>query len=220
MTKNYLFKIILLFVVLSGVFTRASAQYAIGGTADSLAKAVYWLTWDPAKMLSAPAGADATHIINGTYVWQFSPTVRITAIISNETLSGPNPAMIAYTPGLYARDGLNIMYSSNNLPEFGGSLGVPNCGMATTNGGTVTFDIDVKVAININGVYTDVVYPGMVIADAESIDSGPTSGAGPSEYISGTAPNAIKWQLLNKRRAGNAGDDHYKNGYIKFGNCI
>lgn len=206
MTKKYLFKIILLCVLLSQVFTRAQAQYAIGGTAGTtLVNSVYWLTWDKtasnSTLISQPATADAFHIVNGTYVWQFSPTVRITAVISNQQFVGGN-SMQAYTSGSYSGDGLNLIYSGNNLP-LPDSRGVANSGLATTNGETVTFDIDVKVAILINNVYTDVVYPGMVVADAESIDAG-------GEFISGDTPNAIAWQLLNKRTQNNSADSHYK----------
>jgi len=150
-------------------------------------------------MISSPAGYNAFNIINGTYVWQFSPTVRITAIISNEVLTTANTMQI-YTSGAYSGDGLNYLYSGNNLAAPN-SRGVPNSGLAVTQG-AVTFDCDIKVAILINGVYTNVTYPGMVIGDAESISS-------VNEYISGNTPNPIAWQLLNKRSSGTAGDDHY-----------
>ncbi|WP_158534921.1 CshA/CshB family fibrillar adhesin-related protein [Mucilaginibacter hurinus] len=188
------------------VFTKASAQYAVGGSAGTnLVNSVYWLTWDQnatgSTLISQPAGANAGNLINGTYVWQFSPTVRITAIISNlQTVGGT--AMLAYTPGSFSGDGLDLIYSGNNLPKPD-SRGVPASGISAPYGGTATFDIDVKVAILINGVYTDVVYPGMIIADAESIDAG-------GEYISGTTPNSIAWQLLNKRTQGNDADERYK----------
>ncbi|RYD94694.1 MAG: hypothetical protein EOP54_17075, partial [Sphingobacteriales bacterium] len=188
------------------IFTNASAQYAIGGTAgENLVNSVYWLTWDQtatgSTLISQPAGASGSNLINGTYVWQFSPTVRITAIISNlQTTLGTS--MLVYTPGSYFGDGLDLIYSGNNLPKPD-SRGVPASGISAPYGGTATFDIDVKVTILINNVYTDVVYPGMIIADAESIDAG-------GEYISGTTPNSIAWQLLNKRSQGNAADDHYK----------
>jgi gliding motility-associated-like protein len=206
MIKSYLFKIALLCVLLCQVFTKASAQYAIGGSAGTnLVNSVYWLTWDKnasgATLITQPAGADAQHIINGTYVWQFSPTVRITAIISNEVAVNGD-AMQAYTPGDYQGDGLDLIFSGNNLPKPG-SRGVNASGLVTPYGGSVTFDIDIKVSILVNGIYTDVVYPGMIIADAESIDAG-------GEFITGHTPNAIKWQLLNKRTQGNAADDHYK----------
>ncbi|UEG55055.1 CshA/CshB family fibrillar adhesin-related protein [Mucilaginibacter daejeonensis] len=185
---------------------RSSAQYAIGGSAGTnLVNSVYWLTWDRnasnSTLESAPAGYTPSNIVNGTYVWRFSPTVRITGVITNQVLSA-GASMTTYTPGSYYGDGLDLIYSGNNLPKPD-SRGVQNSAIATTNGGTVTFDIDIKVAILINGVWTDVNYPGMIIADAESIDVG-------GEYISGNTPNAIAWQLLNKRTQGNAADDHYK----------
>ena len=149
-------------------------------------------------MISSPAGYNAFNIINGTYVWQFSPTVRITAVLSNEVTNANN--MQAYTPGGYSGDGLNFMYSGNNLPAPN-SKGVANSGLMIVQG-QVTFNMDISVSILINGVYTPVNYPGMVIGDAESISS-------TNEYISGTTPSPIAWQLLNKRSSGTAGDDHY-----------
>jgi gliding motility-associated-like protein len=206
MIKKYLLKVLLLCFMLFPGFNKALAQYAIGGSAGtSLTNSVYWLTWDKdangSTLIQAPAASNAFNLVNGTYVWQFSPTVRITAVISNQVLStGSN--MIAYTPGTYFGDGLDLIYSGNNLPKPE-SRGVPFSGVSTTNGGTATFDIDIKVAILINGVYTNITYPGMIIADAESIDVG-------GEYISGNTPNAIAWQLLNKRTQGNIADIHYK----------
>ncbi len=206
MIKKYLLKLVVLSVMLSGVFTKTSAQYAIGGTAGTtLANSVYWLTWDNgvigSTLITTPVGYDAYHIVNGTYVWQFSPTVQITAIISNEVVTGG--AMQAYTPGSYSTDGLDLIYSGNNAPKPG-SQGVLNSALSTAagGGGTATFDIDIKVAILINGVYTDVVYPGMVIGDAESIAT--------PEYIKADSPNPIGWQLLNKRTNGAANDNLYK----------
>ncbi|MEO6522790.1 MAG: CshA/CshB family fibrillar adhesin-related protein [Mucilaginibacter sp.] len=216
MTKTYLSKIILILTILCQFCTKAKAQYAIGGSAGvNLYNSVYWLTWGDigtpgSTMISAPSGANAGSIINGTYIWQFSPTVRITAIVSNETfVGGVLPNMTAYTPGNYIGDGLDLIYSGNGQSKpF--SRGVENSGLAAPYGGQVTFNIDVKVSILINGVYTDVVYPGMVIADAESIDSG-------GEFISGDTPNPVAWQLINKRTEGNAADDHYKMDLLNGG---
>ena len=206
MIKKYLPKVLLLCFLFCLCLNKAWAQYAVGGSAGTtLTNSVYWLTWDKAasgsKLLSSPAGSSGSNIINGTYVWQFSPTVRITGVISNEVLS-PGAGMVSYTPGSYFGDGLDLLYSGNNLPKPD-SRGVPNSALATTNGGTVTFDIDIKVSILINNVWTDVNYPGMVVADAESIDVG-------GEYISGNTPNTVAWQLLNKRTQGNVADIHYK----------
>jgi len=206
MIKQYLLKVTLLCLLLSCAFNQARAQYAIGGSAGTnLANAVYWLTWDKnapgTTLISAPAASNASNIIAGTYIWQFSPTVRITAVVSNLVFSAGS-GMTSYTPGSYFSDGLDLIYSGNNLPKPD-SRGVPNSGLATTNGGTSTFDIDIKVSILINNVWTNVAYPGMVVADAESIDVG-------GEFISGSTPNAIAWQLLNKRTQGNVADIHYK----------
>ncbi|TFB32974.1 hypothetical protein E3V97_02740, partial [Pedobacter alluvionis] len=190
-----------LLVALTFFVNNARAQYAIGGTAGDLTKAVYWLTWDNATLTEKPATFTSTNVVNGTYRWMFSPTVRITAIISNRTTNaGGN--MVAYTPGQYSGDGLDLIYSGNGLTKPN-SRGVVNSGLATTTGATIKFDIDVKVDILMNGVWTNITYPGMVIGDAESIDAG-------GEYIQGTSPSSIAWQLLNKRTNGNANDDHYR----------
>jgi gliding motility-associated-like protein len=204
MTRTYLSKIILILTVLCQFYTNAKAQYAVGGSAGAnLYNSVYWLTWDAgasgSTLISAPFGSNAGNVTNGTYIWQFSPTVRITAVVSNENFVG-GTNMTSYTPGNYVGDGLNYLFSGNNQPF---PRGVENSGLAAPYGGQVTFNIDVKVAILINGTYTDVVYPGMVIADAESIDSG-------GEYISGDTPNPVAWQLIGKRTENNAADDHYK----------
>lgn len=206
MIKNYSFKIILLSVLLSLSFIRTSAQYAVGGSAGlTLAHSVYWLTWDPtvagSTLISSPAGTSASNVPNGTYVWKFSPTVRITGVVSN--ITSPDAGhLTVYTPGTYQSDGLDLIYSGNNLPKPN-SRGVANSALATSYGNTVTFNISITVAILINNVWTNVNYPGMVIGDAESIDA-------MGEYISGDTPNSIAWQLLNKRTQGQAEDSHYK----------
>ncbi|MBE9583755.1 tandem-95 repeat protein [Mucilaginibacter sp. JRF] len=206
MRKLYTFKIFLFLVAIFFCSVDARAQYAIGGEAGTnLVNSVYWLTWDRTQtgstLVTAPTGADAQHILAGNYVWQFSPTVQIRATISNLTTTDSQP-MQSYTPGSYASDGLDLMYSGNNQPKPN-SRGVAASAIVTPYGGTATFDIDIKVFILINGTWTDVVYPGMIIADAESIDAG-------GEYISANTPNPIAWQLLNKRTQSNAADNEYK----------
>ncbi|GAB3931220.1 CshA/CshB family fibrillar adhesin-related protein [Mucilaginibacter myungsuensis] len=206
MGNKYFLRFFIVFVLVFQLFNQAKAQhYAVGGTAGStLTGSVFWLNWDPtvagSTLISAPASSDANHVTEGTYVWQYSPTVRITAIMSNQVFTNAI-TMVPYTPGNFEGDGLDLLYSGNNLPKPG-SRGIAGTGLATTGNSTATFDIDVKVAILINGVYTDVNYPGMVIGDAESIDS-------QGEYISGDTPNPVAWQLLNKRSQGGASDDHY-----------
>ncbi|MCC8407961.1 CshA/CshB family fibrillar adhesin-related protein [Mucilaginibacter sp. UR6-1] len=206
MRKLYLFKIFLLFVAVILCSVTARAQYAIGGEAGTnLVNSVYWLTWDKnatgTTLVSSPAGSDAQHVLAGNYVWQFSPTVQIRATISNLVTTNNQP-MQTYTPGSYPSDGLDLIYSSNNQPKPN-SRGIAASGLVTPYGGTATFNIDIKVFILINNVWTDVVYPGMIIADAESIDAG-------GEYISADTPNPIAWQLLNKRTQNNAADNQYK----------
>ena len=129
MVKTYLLKFILLLVLLNLLLTKASAQYAIGGSAGTtLTHSVYWLTWDNSTpgsaLISKPAGSSFYNVTAGTYVWQFSPTVRITAIISNLT-SPDNGTVQVYTPGDYPSDGLDLIYSGNNLPKPN-SRGVAN----------------------------------------------------------------------------------------------
>jgi len=197
-----LLRIVFLCLLFCQIVNKATAQYAIGGAAgNTLVKSVYWLTWDSgatgSTMISWPSGYNAYNIINGTYVWQFSPTVRITAVISNEVSSANN--MQTYTPGEYSDDGLNYMYSGNNQAAPN-SRGVANSGLMVV-GGLVSFNISISVSILVNGVYVPVNYPGMVIGDAESISS--------REFISGSTPNPIAWQLLNKHSSGLAGQENY-----------
>ncbi|GAA4914128.1 CshA/CshB family fibrillar adhesin-related protein [Mucilaginibacter defluvii] len=206
MRKLYLFKIFVLLLAIFFYSDKARAQYAIGGEAGtSLVNSVYWLTWDKtltgSTLITSPSGSSAQNITNGNYVWQFSPTVQIRATISDLVTSGNQP-MQAYTPGSYASDGLDLLYSGNNRPKPD-SRGVEASAVVTPYGGTATFDIDIKVFILINGVWTDVAYPGMIIGDAESIDAG-------GEFITANTPNPIAWQLLNKRTQNNAADDEYK----------
>ena len=185
-------RILYLFVFLccATISFKANAQYAIGGTAGNLTKSLYWLTWDNSSLQSAPNGWDNRFIRKGTYVWQHSPNVRITAVISNKT-GADN--LEKYTSGNWSGDGLDLMYSSNNKTKPD-SRGVLNSGLATGSGTTVSFDIEVKLEMLINTTWTEVNYPGMVFADAEELN-------GTGEYIQGTTTSATPWQVLNKRGA-------------------
>ncbi|RZK78226.1 MAG: hypothetical protein EOO92_11530, partial [Pedobacter sp.] len=199
--KRILFSFIIIFALLFS--NKVNAQYAIGGTAGNMVKSVYWLRWDPSTMLTHPSAFTSTssNIVAGTYMWQYSPTARITAVLSN---FGGNAPIKPYTPGNYQGDGLDLIYSGNNLPK-NDSRGVANSGISVSqspgNTGLGEFDIDIKVEMLISGVWTDIDFPGMIIGDAESID-------GSGEYFSAKT-TATAWQLLNKHTNSPTNDPTY-----------
>ncbi|MEO8886517.1 MAG: CshA/CshB family fibrillar adhesin-related protein, partial [Mucilaginibacter sp.] len=208
MNKNLLFKIALLFTVFFQLANRASAQYAVGGTAPvALRNSIYWLTWNHnaagSTLTAGSPASTATDVPAGTYVWQYSPTVQITATIDHFTAFDNATGTVAkkmgaYTSGSYAAgDGMNILYTGSD-PAYS----IPFSGLNTENASFVKFDIALSVQILINGVYTTVSYPGMVIADAESMAQG--------ESFSAVNNGPIGWQLLNFRDGGdpNAGEYH------------
>ncbi|WP_460694862.1 CshA/CshB family fibrillar adhesin-related protein, partial [Mucilaginibacter puniceus] len=230
MNKRLLLKVFLLFALFFQLVNKASAQYAVTGTASTnLQKSIYWLTWKPGSFgmstTLSSSGATEANIKAGTYEWQYSPTVKITATISNLSFPGAGSQMPAYTPGSFFGDGLDVLYNGNGIngkalndnantndPVNTYSRGIPFSGIGTQNGQashpSVKFDIAISVQILINGVYQSVNYPGMVIADAESIGwiTTPTSE---SEYFSGTTNGNTAWQLLNLRLDGTAKNDGY-----------
>lgn len=215
MNKNLLLKTILLFAVFCHFFNKASAQYAIGGTApNGLTSKVYWLTWNTATLASYPAGFSNTQIVpsqaTGDYVWQYSPTVRIKATMgtvgSSFTFGNGETKLVPYTPGTFYTDGLDVLFNGNgnsakassqgtNTSSF--SRGVPYSAVANgSNGGQVQFNVSIRVEILINGVWTDTPYPGMVLADAESMATGEFIQA----ITESSGTGAIGWQLLAYRQ--------------------
>jgi gliding motility-associated-like protein len=209
MTKKHLIKIVLLCVLLCQFFTRASAQYATSGTAGTnLINSVYWLTWDNATLSpTSPTKIAGAGITNGTYQWLFSPTVRITADITNLVVVAPTGQIQPYTAGNFGGDGLDKMFTANTTPL----RAVSNSGVSVANG-TATFNVKIKMELFINNAWTEVDYPGMVIGDAESIDHG-TGADDPSdanylanrEYIQATSPSTFEWQVLSKTYPGYPG---------------
>lgn len=158
------------------------AQYANGSGTGSLQKEIFWLSWGSA-LASKPADMTASKITAGTYTWNITPTARVKATIANITTSNTNATLTPYTAGTYSGDGLQLLYP-----------GVNPIGIATSlQGSLLKFNIAIELDLLINGVWTSVAYPGIVVGDAESLSSNGT------EYIMATSNSALKWQLLDLR---------------------
>jgi hypothetical protein len=103
-------------------------------------------------------------------------------------------------------DGLQIMYPGINPVGIATSLdggAVPS----SVFRGVIEFDIALNLQMLINGVWTDLGYPGMVIADAESMNA----TAAVTEYISATTNGTAGWQILDVRNdAASIGQDPAK----------
>ncbi|QQL50322.1 Ig-like domain-containing protein [Mucilaginibacter ginkgonis] len=228
MVKRYLLRIVLVCSITTLFFNKVSAQYARSGQADPrLLKSIYWLTFGDVNasytgdgntgttgstLVSAPnsylgastptqTGNDnvGPSIVAGHYVWKFSPTVTISADISNISFTDPTHTRIRpHTPGVgegSGSDRLNYLFNPNT-PFVTGSGGIPNVGIGGPYGASATLNIKLYVSLKVGPAAADTVslpYPGMVIADAESMSS-PASG----EYFSATTPNSLKFQLLSK----------------------
>src|ERR1700733_7151673 len=94
-----LLRIALICLLICQFLTKASAQtgtqhYAVNGTANiNLIHSVYWLTWGGGTNTVFPNNPStgqpfsSFNITNGTYVWNYSPTARITAVISNVVIN-------------------------------------------------------------------------------------------------------------------------------------
>ncbi|SEJ37959.1 Por secretion system C-terminal sorting domain-containing protein [Dyadobacter sp. SG02] len=182
----------------------AHAQYADGTGTGIHQNKIFWLAWGGPSLTSFPAGFTSTNIVAGTYIWDLEPGfVRVVGQMSNierPVLPTSGTLTVApYTSGTYVGngtsslgDGLQLMYP-----------GVNPIGMATYispdpgsyKGGVIEFDIDLKLQMQINGVWTDLNYPGMVIADAESMASDNVG----TEYISAKTNGTTGWQILDVR---------------------
>lgn len=142
------------------------AKYATGGTGASINK-ICWLTW----------GTSGGTIANGTYYWKLTPTISAVATITGLTSSkNSTTPLIAYNTGNYSGDGLNLLFSGVN------PVGLAN--RVSTD--KVTFNINIQLFLN--GV--QITYPGMVMADAESMASG--------EFFQATT-NGAGWRLIDLR---------------------
>jgi hypothetical protein len=88
MNKRLLLKVFVLSVLFCQLVSKASAQYAVAGTAPvDMQRSVYWLTWNPTGNtfgLIPPIGAASNKIITDQdYIWNYSTTTRIKAKITN-----------------------------------------------------------------------------------------------------------------------------------------
>ena len=200
MIKNH-YLLLIIILIFSG---RLQAQYAVGGTSENYNK-VYWLTWNPAlsdanPLKNAPSGFSDSNIVSGNYTWMYSPDIRIVATVRNLSSGELEP----YTPGEWTGDRLGNLYSGAiNGGDLDAPKGVPFSGMATPNGVTATFDIGITVEFRINGNWTQIQYPGIVIADAEEMDGSS------SEYISATTNGQTAWQLLDRYIHAGGNPDNY-----------
>ncbi|RZA01231.1 MAG: tandem-95 repeat protein [Sphingobacteriaceae bacterium] len=155
---------------------------------------------------STPGGS----VLPGNYIWQYSPTVRIKATIAPFT-AATGGLLQPYTPGEFFTDGLDLMFSGNgiqtkaltqaangtNPTSTAFSRGVPYSALANEIGpGQIQFNISINVEILIGGIWTDTPYPGMVIADAESMAAGELIQA----ITESSGVGAIGWQLIGFRK--------------------
>jgi hypothetical protein len=206
-------------------FQKSKAQFADGSGTGLYQKQIFWLGWQSSSLISKPALASDSNIVASTtpYVWQISPSIRVEAIVSNLTTAvspssgSTTMTLTPYVSGTYAfGDGLNKLYP--NVGTVVPSSGMSNIGLATSRdglavypgasvaGGVIQFDISLSLKLLINGVWTSVNYPGIVIADAESM----SSGAGVVEYISAHTNGSAVWQLLDLRNDAGTADTSYK----------
>ncbi|MCE7043740.1 CshA/CshB family fibrillar adhesin-related protein [Dyadobacter sp. CY312] len=208
-------------LLLSAKYTQA--QYANGTGTGLHQNQIFWLAWGGPSLISTPAGYTSTHIVEGTYVWNLEPgLVRVVGEVDNiQNPVAPSSGTLTLTPyssGTYTGngttslgDGLQLMYP-----------GVNPIGMATKNsasvgsynGGVIEFDINLKLQMLINGVWTDLNYPGMVMADAETMAS---NGSG-TEYISAETNGTTGWQILDVRNDAASIGQNPTNYKLQIGN--
>lgn len=193
------------------------AQYADGTGTGLHQNQIFWLEWGGPALTTTPVGFTSTNIAEGTYIWDLDPgLVRVVGQLTN--IGTPTPpasgtlSLTPYNSGTWAGngtttlgDGLQLMYPGVNPVGMANLLvGGPT---GAYSGGVIKFDIDLKLQMFIAGVWTDLAYPGMVMADAESMNS---NGQG-TEYISANTNGATGWQILDVRNdAGTIGQDPTK----------
>lgn len=183
----------------------AYGQYANGSGTGIHQNKIFWLAWGGPSLTSFPAGFTATNIVAGTYIWDLEPGfVRVVGQMSNiETPVLPLTGTLTIAPyqsGTFTGngttslgDGLQIMYPGVN--PIGMATRIVGIDPGAYKGGVIEFDIDLKLQMRINGVWTDLNYPGMVIADAESMASDNVG----TEYISAKTNGTTGWQILDVR---------------------
>lgn len=183
------------------VSSKAQSQYANGTGTGLHQSQIFWLKWGGSKLVSTPAAFTSTDIVEGTYIWDLEPgLVRVVGELSN-IASPVKPIngvikLAPYSSGTYVGgngnlgDGLQVMYPGVNPVGIATHTTEANLNYKK---GVVQFDISLKLQMLIDGNWTDLNYPGMVIADAESMAS---SSAG-TEYISAETSGKTGWQILD-----------------------
>lgn len=157
-----------------------AAAYATGGT-GKYRNEILWLTWG-----GGVNGTDGVALANGAQTTATLQVANGQQIQVTCTLSNLNGALSSYRSGDYSGDGLEDMY---NIDGTGGANNLV-AGLATAMTSTASFDIDCSATRN--GASYPI--PGLVIADAESLESTLDGNGVPSEYIRGTA--AGNWNVL------------------------
>lgn len=187
-------------IALAGVLgsgTAHAANYATGGTGE-YRNEILWLTWG--------AGGNGTHdqaLVNGsataaTIAVTPTQTLQLNCQINAITGGATNGAGLrSYRSGNYSGDPLDDLYNI-------GSTGNTNTLIAGVNTGTASETKNFVVDCNatLGGVPYRI--PGLVMADAESLEAGGTIAA-PSEYLQGTAIGV--WNVVEMLRV--AGRTYY-----------
>jgi hypothetical protein len=174
-----------------------AANYATGGTGE-YRNEILWLTWG--------AGGNGTHdqpLVNGstttaTIAVTPTQTLQVNCQLNAITGGATNGAGLrSYRSGNYSGDPLDDLYN-------GGSTGTANTLIAGINTGTAseTKDFVVECNATLGGVAYRI--PGLVMADAESLEAGGTIAA-PAEYLQGTATGV--WNVVEMLRV--AGRTYY-----------
>ncbi|MFP5040560.1 Ig-like domain-containing protein [Parasediminibacterium sp. JCM 36343] len=168
----------ILFLVLFAAGSQLYAQnYADGTGTGSLQKEIFWLNWNNG-LSSRPADADSFTITEGQYVWLLSPGIKVIANLSNISPAGS-------------------FLKTDDFSAFGFSKylypGMVGTGLRDSlYRSTIAFDVSVDMQMFINGAWKSIAYPGMAVADGESLAE--------SEYIKATlADNGASWHLLDLR---------------------
>jgi hypothetical protein len=197
----------------------SQAQYADGTGTGNHQNQIFWLEWGGPALSSTPAGFTSTNIVEGTYVWDLEPgLVRVVGQLSNiSTVTAPSNgetiSLAPYNSGQFVGngttalgDGLQIMYPGTNPIGIATSL---NGGAVPSSvfRGVIEFDISLNLQMLVNGVWTNLNYPGMIVADAESMNATPSV----TEYISANTNGSSGWQILDVRNdAASIGQDPTK----------